>query len=139
MLECPNCKNYGETASFRSSNLHLTCPSCKCRFSQSETGGISILYRPLPHIILVIFALIEAFSLAAYSYNKIYFQLFMCVAFFINIYYAWKLKIVYGTKKICLLSKELSSTELAWAVGVILINIGGFIIFAYALFNNINI
>lgn len=133
MLECPNCKNYEETSSFQSSGSHFTCTSCKCRFELLENEKIHILYKPLPHVIYVIFSLITAIALGITIDNKTYFYLFLCVAFFINLYYAWKLKIVFDTKKICLLSKDLSVTELMWGVGVVLLNLGGACIFSYAL------
>ena len=81
----------------------------------------------------MIFALIAAIALGTTADNKASFYLFLCVAFFINLYYAWKLKIVYDTRKICLLSKDLSVTELMWGVGIVLLNLGGACIFSYAL------
>ncbi len=77
--------------------------------------------------------MVTAFSLAAAGYSKVYFQIFMCAAFSINIYYAWKVKIVYDNTKICLLSKELVFVDFFRAAVIILINIGGFFIFSYFL------
>lgn len=137
MLECPNCKNYRENIAFQSSGAYFTCANCQCRFNILETGKAHVLYKPLPHIIFVIIALSAAFSSVFLVDNKVYFQFFMCIAFFINIYYSFKVKIVYDTAKICLLSRELSFSEVIWAVGSIAISVGGFCIFSYALFHNL--
>jgi hypothetical protein len=57
----------------------------------------------------------------------------MCAAFFINIYYAWKVKIVYDHTKICLLSRELEFIDFIRGAVIILINIGGFFILSIRL------
>jgi hypothetical protein len=71
-----------------------------------------------------------ALILMAVHVDAIYFYMMFEIVFFMHLYYAFKLKIVYTPVKICLLSRNLSFTELITATLVLLFHFFGFIFFA---------
>ena len=132
LLECPYCKNYEPNDCFKATidQSYFECKNCKCRFNLSPNAKIHIIHKPIPHVIFVCMAIACAFVSAVLG-KKILFWLFLDLAFFINIYFPLKIKVVYDVAKLCLLSKDFTVSEYIWAFGSILLNVFGFIFFSF--------